>query len=161
MNIIDYKKAILTSNSSDWNVIDLDSGFGNPDAHDYTAALKSDLSISISWGRVSNDNFREPWANGFPDEKAHSAFIDFVYNGNLVYRETFVIVDGGRCYMPLFKYVTANGQRTGYSVTQEKLGFYTVFDIFGCQGNLGQYIAQLQAGGTNITVTNNTDWLSG
>ena len=40
-------------------------------------------------------NISESWANSFPEPRGQSEFIDFVYNGNLVYRESFVVVDSG------------------------------------------------------------------
>ena len=47
-----------------------------------------------------NDNFLEPWANGFPDPRARGNIADVFYNSALVLREHYVVVDGGRAYLP-------------------------------------------------------------
>jgi|GEM_PF-518926 len=70
-------------------------------SHDMTAALKSDLSITIAWGMVANSDFTEEWANKFKNPKATSHHVDFFYNGALVYRDVYVLVDGGRIALPM------------------------------------------------------------
>ena len=48
-----------------------------------------------------NAEFHEPWATVWPDAKACSAYVDISRYGSLVYRDLFVIVDGGRAYLPM------------------------------------------------------------
>ena len=64
-------------------------------------SLKENISVQIAYGLEDNPDFKEAWANGNPDPKASSCFVDFFYNNQLVYRDISVIVDGGRCYLPL------------------------------------------------------------
>jgi hypothetical protein len=71
------------------------------ESHASVAVFKPDLSISLAWGLPSNSDFKEPWANGFADPKASSAFLDLFWMGTLVHRTTYVHVDGGRGNLPL------------------------------------------------------------
>ena len=65
------------------------------------ASYKPDLSITLAWGLTVNEDFREPWANKFPDPKASSHYVDVFFNNALVYRELYVVVDGGRTKLPI------------------------------------------------------------
>jgi hypothetical protein len=71
------------------------------ESHSQTASFRQNLSLTLAWGLVANEDFREAWANGFPDPHASSSYVDFFYNGSLVYREVYVTVDGGRVSLPL------------------------------------------------------------
>jgi hypothetical protein len=62
---------------------------------------KPDISITIAWGLHSNNDFKEAWANQFPDPQASSSFLDVFYNNALIFRNTYVMVDGGRANLPL------------------------------------------------------------
>ncbi len=123
MNFNDYMNAVLTSTDADWNVatcwgagagpsyrnkLDIvtfsgDAGNWRLDvtSHSLTAALRSNLSITIAWGITANDDFKEDWANSFPDAHATSHYVDFFFNGALVYRALYLTVDGGRAKLPL------------------------------------------------------------
>jgi hypothetical protein len=107
---------IVMSQPSDWHVMaghptyrdelmDNEDGDGNHwisiDSHHSTAAFIPDVSITLAWGLTVNEDFREPWANKFPDTHAASAYADVFYNGALVYRALYVLVDGARCLLPL------------------------------------------------------------
>lgn len=71
------------------------------ESHSDLISLKDDLLVSIAWGIIQNDDFREDWANSFPNPKASSFYVDFFYSGNLVFREIVVSIDGGRCHLPM------------------------------------------------------------
>ena len=71
------------------------------DSHHTVAVYKPDLSVTLAWGMTINDNFLEPWANGFPDPRARGNIADVFYNSALVLREHYVVVDGGRAYLPM------------------------------------------------------------
>lgn len=122
MNLKEYMDVVVNTSVDDWNVIACWGAGSGPsfydkftvwntgkgeflnievDSHANTAILKSDLSVTIAWGITHNDDFTEEWANKFSDPKAISSFLDFFYNGSLVYRDIIVAVDGGRCYIPL------------------------------------------------------------
>ena len=70
-------------------------------SHGMVASYKPDLSITLAWGLTANDDFKEPWANKFPDPKASSHYADIFFNNALVYRELYVVVDGGRAKLPI------------------------------------------------------------
>ncbi len=151
MNLEEYSQKIIRSTKHDWNVITC-WGFGSGpsyldrstvwttgknefsnievESQGMVASLKSDLSISMAWGIGSNPDFQEDWANQFPDPDARSYFIDFFYNGVLVFRDIYVSVDGGRCHLPLpdieFDEKTHKVKR--YTVPQDKYEFYEMFD---------------------------------
>ena len=70
-------------------------------AHSRLSVFIPDISISIACGLTWMEDFKEEWANGFPDRSACGCCADVFYNGNLVFREAFVIVDGGRTKLPM------------------------------------------------------------
>jgi hypothetical protein len=117
MRLGDILAAVRGSSTEDWNVV---SGFGTiyrdrlvivtstqhgqrleHEGHFYSAAYLPDVSITMAWGMADNKDFQEPWANGFPDKNASSAFVDIFYNNALVFRDTYVSVDGGRADLPI------------------------------------------------------------
>ena len=106
---------IVMSQPSDWNVIggrpsyrdefhQLQSGnrkWLEIRSHYTVAAFMPDVSITVAWGLPVVDDFREPWANTFPNPHASSHFLDVFYNGALVLRKQYVSVDGGLAMVPL------------------------------------------------------------
>jgi hypothetical protein len=73
------------------------------ESHPYVSCYKPNVSINLAWGLDSLRDFKEPWANAFPDPNASSHFVDIFFNSVLVYRTVYVTVDGGRSYLPLPK----------------------------------------------------------
>ncbi len=63
--------------------------------------LRSNLSIALAIGLKDGDSFNEPWAQNFPDGSARPFWVDFMFNGCLIFRERLVSVDGGRCSLPV------------------------------------------------------------
>jgi len=122
MNLYEYFERVINTEAKDWNTITCwgagsgpsylnkftvwNTGKGNfsnieIDSHSNIAVLKSDITMTFAWGLSHNNDFAEEWANKFSDKKAMSSYIDFFYNGVLVFRDIIVSVDGGRCYIPL------------------------------------------------------------
>ncbi len=124
MNLKDYEKLITATKESDWSKIscwgagpsylnrfDVSEAAGTGqscraqnleiDSHSEYMSLKKNLLVSVAWGLTEDDNFKEDWANKFPDHHAKSEFIDFFYSGVLVYRDIYVLADGGRYIIPL------------------------------------------------------------
>ena len=122
MNLREYASAIKETTERDWNIITCWGFSAGPsylerssvwttgkgeisnievESQGMVTALKTNLSISIAWGITSNPDFKEEWANQFPDPSASSHMVDFFYNGSLVFRDIYVSVDGGRCSLPL------------------------------------------------------------
>ncbi|MBO7127320.1 hypothetical protein J6W78_07205 [bacterium] len=126
MNLKDYENLIVGTTENDWTKIQC-LGFGSGpsylnrfdvseaveteqacraqnleiDSHNEYMSLKKDLLVSVAWGLIANDNFKEDWVSKFPNSQAESGFTDFFYSGVLVYRDTYVSVDGGRYIVPL------------------------------------------------------------
>lgn len=88
------------------------------------------VEISFLPEDIENDDFREPWANKFPNNKATS------YRANLYYGSTFlktyllVSVDGGRALLPLPdpEALTIKGDQ------------YLVAGLFDSTGSLNRYM---------------------
>jgi hypothetical protein len=70
-------------------------------SHDEHAVLKNDIAVALAWGMEDKAEFQENWATAFPDARASSAFVDVFYYGSRVYRDSYVIVDCGRAFLPM------------------------------------------------------------
>lgn len=66
---------------------------------------------------VQNDDFKESWANSFPDEHAYGLWYDIVYESGCIRRFLIVAVDGFRAYLPC-------PSRPAHTITrlQDKIG---------------------------------------
>ena len=49
---------------------------------------------------IQNDNFKDEWANRYPDPRATGYWYDLYFDGNLIERFILVFVDGGRASIP-------------------------------------------------------------
>lgn len=119
MTLNNLIKTVLSSNDHDWNKLNCWGAFSGPsfkynfnfentdsslfkvDSHDTILVYKEDVSITIGYGLSSNNDFKADWANKFPDPRASSHFIDIFYNNSLAFRDLFLMVDGGRCKLPI------------------------------------------------------------
>src|SRR6266699_3497343 len=102
MNLREIIDTIVSSKTRDWHVMSgwvanrrpsfrdpfcVDEAFegqGNVlrhNAHLYAAAYIPNASITLAWGHDCNDDFKEDWANRFPDSHAVSEYVDVFYNG--------------------------------------------------------------------------------
>lgn len=66
------------------------SGVLSEESHGMYACIKSNILVSLAFGLTANDDFREPWANGFPDPSASSHYWicftrDLWFTGLLMY----------------------------------------------------------------------------
>ncbi|MBL8690943.1 MAG: hypothetical protein JNL04_17700 [Rhodospirillaceae bacterium] len=68
--------------------------------HNVVLTFSKDVGINMCFGLVQDRNYSSAWSQRFPDKRAQSSFLDFFYNGALVFRETLVWVDGWRCVLP-------------------------------------------------------------
>ncbi|MBI3300931.1 MAG: hypothetical protein HYZ72_02475 [Deltaproteobacteria bacterium] len=176
MTLREYASRILASNHDDWTVNScwgFGSGpsyldqiavwttgtgkFSNIEVHSHSvvASLKTDLSISLAWGFPHNPEFKEPWANKFPDSSASSAFVDFFYNGVLVFRDIYVSVDGGRCMIPLpdREFDKETHQVRRLIVPRGKYSFFRLLDSFEKVSDFNSYFE-----GTGIEIVD-TPWM--
>ncbi len=69
------------------------------------AVYKEDPDLRIDHEHNANylhsDDFREKWANKFPDSRASSYYYDLYYGSSLLKRFLLVHVDGGRASLPM------------------------------------------------------------
>ncbi|HEJ6963148.1 TPA: hypothetical protein SMF25_002921 [Serratia marcescens] len=153
MTLEEYKKAITSANYEHWTSIGSWGAGSGPsykdsisswtsndrfggieiESHSNLLSLKSNLLIQIAHGMMCNKNFKESWANSFADPSASSYFVDFFYANNLVYRDLYVSVDGGRSLLPL---PTLEINKETYSVSKlivpiEKFNLYRLFNHDG------------------------------
>lgn len=125
MKLEDLLKTILNSEPEQWNRISC-WGFGSGssykdkfefydvfngqenvlhvNSHSDICVYKEDIDIAMAYGMTSNEDFNAKWANQFDDPSAHSNIIDIFYRGALVFREYYLVVDGGRCELPIPSY---------------------------------------------------------
>lgn len=69
-------------------------------SHHSRATYRHDISIGLAWGfRVRDYTATPSWAV-FPDKAVSLCLADFFYQGLLVYRHFYLVVDGGRAYLP-------------------------------------------------------------
>jgi len=112
---------IQESSPTDW---DLSS---NQDAE--IAVFKKNPSLRIETKHtdefIHNDDFREKWANGFPDPHATSYYYHVYFGATRLKEFILVSVDGGRALLPLPKSVKE------LSVEPIQYKIATIFDRFG------------------------------
>lgn len=150
MNLSEFQRQISGTETEDWTFISCWGAGAGPsfmdkfdvwttgrgefsnievDSHSTLMSFKRDLLISVAYGIRHNEDFREDWANRFPDPHAISAFVDFFYAKNLVYRDIYVAVDGGRYLLPLPKQEFDKHYKvTGLTVTRERAAFFSLFN---------------------------------
>jgi hypothetical protein len=66
----------------------------------------------MAWGlerEIGDGTFQEDWLERFADPRASAAWLDLLYHGQLVDRRLYVVVDGGRCKLPLPEQIFAPG----------------------------------------------------
>lgn len=141
---------VANSTPEEWNKIVCWGGGGGPSflnglpgedgnwtAHEERASYKPDVSVGLAWGITSNDDFKEEWANQFPDPHASSEFVDVLYNGMLVYRDIRVIVDGGRVGLPL---PDRNGD--DLTITRWQASFFGLFQELTGGWDFAEYVGR-------------------
>lgn len=86
------------------------------------AFLKEDprLRIRARWDDEGkhNDNFKQKWANKYPDPNAVSYWYDLSYDGALIERFILVSVDGARAELPMPEINTLKVKPLPYKIAQ-------------------------------------------
>ena len=115
MKLEDYLKVIGTSTQKDWLVTQVPTflyrlvpvrvGENRSldfqlQEHTFMLSYKKDLAISMAWGLVDDKGYSDAWSQRFPDKRATSICLDFLYYGSLIFRDVLVAVDGFRCILP-------------------------------------------------------------
>jgi len=125
MKLVDLMTKILESHPEQWNTISCwgygsgpsykdhftfynvyegESNILNVESHSNICVFKDDIDIIMAYGLTANEDFKADWANKFPNPHASSKIIDVFYRNSLVFRETYLVVDGGRCEIPIPSY---------------------------------------------------------
>jgi hypothetical protein len=107
----------------------------------------------MAYGLSSNDDFKAEWANNFPNPKAYSNVIDIFYRNSLIYRETYLVVDGGRCELPIPSY----GDNSELVVTKDYLDFIKLFEKIS-NGSVNDDNFNYYFGLTGIKISNE-EWI--
>jgi hypothetical protein len=144
MDLREVLNTISSSRPADWHHIACWGAFSGPsyrdhisfnevyggqpnvvtvESHSDVAIYIPDVDISIAWGIECNDNYREPWANQFPDPQASSGFVDVFYRNALVYRDVYVLVDGARTHLP-----SPRGRDGALQVSDKRRRFFKLID---------------------------------
>jgi hypothetical protein len=97
------------------------------------ASYRPDISIGLAWCWLSNPEWHEDWIDHFDDKTASSHFVDFLYNGMLVDREVYIVVDGGRAYLPLPREM---------KITQWQYDFFRLLDSLEHASDFERYVKQ-------------------
>ncbi len=96
MTLDEILNAVLGSDPDEWEYIADWTGDTNPER----AVLRRDLRVSIEWGRTVTDPVSEQWTMRFADKHARGIYVDVLYEGDVVFRDYAISVDGGRCILP-------------------------------------------------------------
>ena len=127
----DIEQILRSSNTTEWRTVT----FGPTGARS-VSAYKDDLMLRVEISYLDDDvdnaDFREPWANGFPNPKATSYFAHLFYGPTCLGTDIVVSVDGGRAMLPL-------PDSTTFQVKGEA---YLVASLFDTTGTLDQYMAR-------------------
>ena len=111
---------VLSSSSDDWIKIHewpLDVTVSE-DEWVERASFRPEASIGLVWGSRIVKDFKEEWANQFPDPSASSLSVFVTWNGVPVEGDFVVVVDGGRCYLPPPNAGTADVPKRRYRLAQ-------------------------------------------
>lgn len=146
MILKDYKKAILGTSIGDWTSIACWGAGAGPsfrdaihestlagvssthvESHSNILSLKANLNIQIAHGLSCREDYVASWTKNFTDSAASSYFIDFFYANQLIYRDTYISVDGGRCLLPSPSTGTEKGT---LQVSEDKYEFYRLLNDF-------------------------------
>lgn len=109
MDFPTYIEVVSRSAPADWNVEEgplfLAHTGGAPGArtssHSFMMAYRKNLSITMAFGLLHLEDLREPWTAVFPEKRASLRYLDCFFNAALVFRETFAVVDGDQCVLPV------------------------------------------------------------
>lgn len=159
MRLEELLQIIRESSSEDWNVIESNTLLSNvttddnnivyADYHTNRASYRLDISIGLAWGLNGNADFHEEWANLHSDPHASSHFLDVFYNGMLVYRIVYVVIDGGRSYMPLpHRDMNEKHETIGWYISDEEYELLNLFNLI--QPFNTQFDSYLRRSGINI-----------
>lgn len=95
------------SREEEWHVIECGRGGDGeradprPDGHRWRATYRPNVSVSMAWGQRAEPDEEHEWPEGLDAPGAELSVVDFYFNGALVDRERYLVVDDGSAYLPL------------------------------------------------------------
>jgi len=93
------------------------------ESHHSRAVYRPDVSLGLAWGLRHQKDFTESWTDVFPDTNASSQYVDVLWNGMLIDRLVFVVVDGGRSTIPMPDRKLVERTVVGYWLTKRNFRF--------------------------------------
>jgi hypothetical protein len=113
MKLDDIRQIIAGSTAADWQeisgsrlfiyafgeVVSADEHRVTVDYHHSLAVYREDVSLRLAWGLEEERDLEFDRVH-FPYSQTRRAYADAFWQGALVARWTYLIVDGGRCYLP-------------------------------------------------------------
>jgi hypothetical protein len=165
---------VIGSNPDDWHAVegghtyldafsaetsfvdDQESRWLGHSQHHGRAVFKPDISIGMAWGMPRDrdgQRFFEDWIARFADETAYAAWLDLLYHGQPVHRYLYIVVDGGRCKIPLPEQ-TFSGDLNPHEV-RRWIGYdaYRLFSVLNALDSSHDYEAYLDRSGLDVNRT--------
>lgn len=113
MKLDDIRRMITGSSASAWHQVSgthlfiyglgearsADEHWVTVDYHHSLAVYTADVSLRLAYGLEEDQELHFDGIT-FPDKKITRSFADAFWQGALVTRWTYLVVDGGRCYLP-------------------------------------------------------------
>lgn len=130
MNFTEFKEKILNNPSEvDWKLHE-----SNMETYYTIATLKEDLAISLRHrSEYVNSNFIEKWANNWPAKRATSSYIDFCFNGEIIFQKLVVSIDGSRGLILCPSMIIENQEMKGYKYSREDYNIAKIIEkLFSC-----------------------------
>lgn len=90
-------KIKISDSRLDWEYVD--SNWGSH--YIYKNDVNLSMSINCEDDGIQNSNFKEKWANCYPDPKATGYWVDIRYSSTVIMRTILVSVDGARAMLPI------------------------------------------------------------
>lgn len=132
MKLEDIREILSSSDASHWNT-ESPSRSGSKSVAVYRDDVRLRVEISYLQDGEENDDFREEWANNFPNPKAQSYLANLYYGSSFLKLYIVVSVDGGRALLPL------PDSAASLVVQRDR---YLIASLFDSAGTLDQYMAR-------------------
>lgn len=163
MTLSDLMDIVVSSSRTDWHHIACWGGGSGPsyryqlafsggsqsnlvggEAYGNTAIYMPDISITMAFGLRAVDDFKEDWVERFPKPHASTSLVDLFYNGTLVYRDTYVNVDGDRAKLPLPRIIRdkKTNKVAALQVPRREYQFFSLLDRIEGPSEFDRYFEQ-------------------
>lgn len=157
MNLPDLLELCAKSSRSDWNLVGPGatylnyfgvSGAGDERSvlgqteHAFRAVYIPDIDIAFAYGLNKSEAFGSPepfdeeWTRvGADSRPGHRSTVDFLYRGQVVNREDYVLIDGMRCSLPI-----PQRRDDEWTITRWQYDFFKLLDGLEGASDFDMYI---------------------